>query len=211
MCCTIDDVEQKTLSQLIESEFGELVGTVSIRIKPSGRPIPNGFALSHEYAIFARVNPAKSIARLEHSEAQRNRYKENDEKGAFFWEMFRKAGSNSNRGNRPTMYFPFFLDKRNQKIRLPEMSFDEATQTYIIHECPQKNEVTVYPTKDDGSEGVWYFGYERAKMIVNELKAEMQGDNQYHLYYRRRPNEGAQPTTICQSQSTQRLNMGLLY
>lgn len=50
-CTTIDDVEQNVLSLLLTNIFGETPGTVTIRIKPSGRPIPNGFAISHEYAL----------------------------------------------------------------------------------------------------------------------------------------------------------------
>lgn len=195
LCCTIDDVEQSTLNQLIDTVFGDVVGTVGIRIKPSGRPIPNGFAISHEYAIFARVNPSYPVARLEHSKEQKDRYREKDEKGPFFWEMLRKAGSNSNRENRPTMYFPFFLNTKTGIIRLPEMEFDEGKQYYDIKEVLKANEIEVYPTKDDGSEGVWYFGYEKAEAIASELKAEPQ-DNQYRIYYRRRPNEGVQPTTL---------------
>lgn len=83
-CTTIDDVEQNVLSLLIEEIYGEIAGTVSIRIKPSGRPIPNGFALSHEYAIFTRASSNISIKRLQHSEEQAARYKEKDSKGRFF-------------------------------------------------------------------------------------------------------------------------------
>lgn len=196
ICCAIDDVEQKSLSYILENHFGELAGTVSIRTKPSGKPIPNGFALSHEYALFARINSDYPVARIQHTEEQKNRYRETDHKGRFFWEMLRKAGSGSNREDRPTMYFPFYLNKNNGKIRLPEMIFDEITQSYITEDKTKRNEIEIFPVKDDGSEGRWYFGYETAKTVVDEIKAELQSNNQYFLYYRRRPNEGLQPTTL---------------
>lgn len=196
ICCAIDDVEQKSLSYILENNFGELAGAVSIRTKPSGKPIPNGFALSHEYALFARMNPNYPVARIEHSAEQRSRYREIDDKGNFFWEMLRKAGSGSNREDRPTMYFPFFLNKSNGKLRLPEMVFDGSKQSYLTEDKVKKNEIEIYPVKDDGSDGRWYFGYETAKTVVNEVKAELQNNNQYFLYYRRRPNEGLQPTTL---------------
>lgn len=196
ICCTIDDFEQKLLSQVVESYFGEIAGTVAIRIKPSGRPIPNGFAISHEYAVFARTNQSFPIARLEHSEEQIDRYRENDSKGKYFWEMFRKAGSNSNRENRPTMFYPFYLTVQNGVLRLPKMEFDIASQGYVIHEVQKKGEVIIYPKKDDGTEGNWYFGLERALTIVDEFKAVLQENGDYWIYYRRRPNEGIQPTTL---------------
>ena len=132
ICCTIDDFEQKYFSQIIESNFGGLAGTVAIRIKPSGRPIPNGFAISHEYAIFAKINQSYAISRLNHNDEQIARYREADENGKYFWEMFRKAGSNSNRENRPTMYYPFYLNLANNKLRLPSMTFDAALQKYVV-------------------------------------------------------------------------------
>jgi adenine-specific DNA-methyltransferase len=92
LCCTIDDFEHKYVGILIESYFESLAGTVSIRIKPSGRPIPNNFAISHEYALFAKKNPDHQIARLVRSDEQLARYREHDSKGRFEWEMLRKAG-----------------------------------------------------------------------------------------------------------------------
>lgn len=196
LCGTIDDVEQKIFSQIIENNFGELAGTVAIRIKPSGRPIPNGFALSHEYAIFARRNPNFPIARLSHNEEQKARYREKDKKGLFFWELFRKAGSNSNRENRPTMFYPFYLNSETMCLRLPEMTYSDKYQKYDIQENPKNNEVVVYPIKDDGSDGCWYFGLERALTIKDEFKAVLQNDGTYRIYYRRRPNDGIQPTSL---------------
>ena len=195
-CGTIDDVEYKEFGILIGKHYGSTAGSVSIRIKPSGRPIPNGFAISHEYAIFAKPNPDYPIARLGHSEDQKSRYKEADENGPFFWEMFRKAGSNSNRFNRPTMYYPFYLSTNLNTLRFPDMKYDEKEQTFTILETEKGDEIVIYPTKDDGSEGCWYFGLERAKKIISEFKAKPQDGGLYRIYYRRRPNTGVQPTTL---------------
>jgi len=196
LCGTIDDVEHKVFGLLIENYYGNLAGSVSIRIKPSGRPIPNGFALSHEYAVFAKTNADYPIARLGHTDTQKSRYRETDEKGAFFWEMFRKAGSNSNRYNRPTMYYPFYREEKTGKLRLPKMEYDDKKQEYVILDAPKSNEIAIYPVKDDGSDGCWYFGVERAKTIESEFKAQPQDDGNYRIYYRRRPNIGVQPTTL---------------
>lgn len=195
LCGTIDDLEQKVFCQLLEQNFPYLAGVVAIRIKPSGRPIPNGFALSHEYAVFVKKMEATSISRLSHSEEQKARYRENDEKGAFFWEMFRKAGSNSSRENRPTMFYPFFLNEKTGVLRLPEMEFDAEKNEYLIYDKEGDEEISIYPIKDDGKEGCWYFGLDRALEIVDEFRATKKDDGKYYIYYRRRPNEGVQPTT----------------
>lgn len=170
-CTTIDDVEQSRLSLLLQDTFAELPETVTIRIKPSGRPIPNGFAISHEYALFSKKNLGTSIARLTHSEEQAARYREKDDKGRFLWELLRKAGSNSFRENRPTMYYPLFVNTNSLIVRLPKMRYEERTSEFVLEEQPLADEQIVFPIKDDGKEGRWYYGVERAVNEQHELKA----------------------------------------
>ena len=198
-CTTIDDVEGSRLRILLESIFNESPMVVGIRIKPSGRPIPNGFAISHEYAYFSRKEVSTAINRLQHSDDQNNRYRESDEKGVFFWELLRKAGSNSFRQNRPTMYYPIWLNTDSGKMRIPAMEYDEVSQEYITKDVLLENEIEIYPIKDDESQGCWYFGAERAVNEVDEFKAEKQKDGRYFIYRRRRKNEGVQPTTFWDS------------
>jgi adenine-specific DNA-methyltransferase len=195
LCCTIDDYEHKNLGQLIEQIFDATVGTVAVRIKPSGRPIPNGFAVSHEYALFARRNSSTSISRLKRDDEQLARYREADDKGQFFWEMLRKAGSNSTNLDRPTMYFPLYIDSQNN-IHLPDMIYNSTKQVYENIEPLKSGEFAVWPTKDNGKPGCWYFGYDQMSTIAKELTATKQSNGVYYLYYRRRPNEGVQPTTF---------------
>jgi hypothetical protein len=63
-----------------------------------------------------------------------------------------------------------------------------ASDTFLEEALP--NEVVVLPVKDDGTEGSWYLGYERMIDIVDELKAEKNSEKLYHVYYKRRPNDG---------------------
>lgn len=198
-CTTIDDVEGSRLRILLEDIYEENPMVVGIRVKPSGRPIPNGFAISHEYAFFSRKSDTTSIRRLQHSDNQNSRYRESDNKGAFFWELLRKAGSNSFRHNRPTMYFPIYLDVQTGKMRIPEMEYDSVKEEYLVKELTNSYEVAIYPIKDDGSQGCWYFGLERAIVEVPEFKAEKQSDGTYFVYRRRRKNDGVQPTTFWDS------------
>lgn len=194
-CTTIDDVEQSKLNLLLSDVFEEDPEVVAIRIKPSGRPIPNGFAISHEYGLFSKKNESTAIARLSRSDEQLARYRENDEKGPFFWEMLRKAGSNSHRENRPTMYYPFYWNKEMGTFRVPDMDYSDEQKSYIIKEEPLSTESVIYPIKDDGSEGCWYFGIDNIKDHIGSLKAEIQPSGITYVYYRRRPNEGVQPLT----------------
>lgn len=93
------------------------------------------------------------------------------------------------------MFYPFYYNEREDKVRIPKMEFDEITQQYNIFEEPSSDETIIYPIKDDFSEGCWYFGLERALTVANEFKVKKE-NNFYKLYYRRRPNEGVQPTSL---------------
>ena len=195
-CTTIDDVEESKLSLLLEDVFGRQPECVTIRVKPSGRPIPNGFAISHEYGLFSKKSGDTAIKRLPHSDEQNARYDEEDEKGVFMWELLRKAGSNSFRTDRPTMYYPFYYNEEEKTLRLPEMEYDEGEEEYIVNEKPTAKEIVIWPTKDDGTEGRWYFGLKSSTEQVKEFKVEKQRNGLYFVYRRRRPNEGVQPTTF---------------
>lgn len=195
-CTTIDDVEESKLSLLLEDVFGRQPECVTIRVKPSGRPIPNGFAISHEYGLFSKKSEDTAIKRLPHSDEQNARYDEEDEKGLYMWELLRKAGSNSFRTDRPTMYYPFYYNEEKKTLRIPEMEYDEVEEEYIINENPTAKEIIIWPTKDDGTEGRWYFGLKSSAEQVKEFKVEKQKNGLYFVYRRRRPNEGVQPTTF---------------
>lgn len=195
LCATIDDYEHKHLGLIIESIFGDLCGTISIRVKPSGRPIPNGFAVSHEYALFARKIPETSIRRLPRDDEQMSRYRERDSVGRYFWEMLRKAGSGSLQEDRPTMCFPIYLNN-DGTLRVPNMKFNKETDEYEILEPCKEGEEEVWPIRDDGSMGRWYKGLDTITNMQKELKAEKQDSGLWYVYYRRRPNEGVQPTTF---------------
>lgn len=93
------------------------------------------------------------------------------------------------------MYYPFFVDG-DLSVRLPSVKYDELRQEYNILDAKSPEEKIVYPIKDDGSEGCWYFGYDRAKLVKDEFKAELTDKGDVRVYYRRRPNNGVQPTSL---------------
>ena len=194
-CTAIDDFENPNLNLLLKQVFGTAPYTVVTKAKPSGRPIPNGFAISHDYGLFNKAAHNTAIARLSHSDAQIGRYKLIDEKGRYFWELLRKAGSGSAKEDRPTMCFPLYYNHEDDSLRIPTLVYDKINEEYIINDSPQQDEVTIWPIRDDGTMGRWYKGLDSVKAMRRELKVELQNDGQYFIYYRRRPNEGVQPLT----------------
>ncbi|AHJ95531.1 site-specific DNA-methyltransferase [Hymenobacter swuensis] len=189
LCATIDDYQQKELHYLLEEHFGKnrIAGTVAIRINPSGRPIPSGFGQAHEYAIFARAGNEAVISKLPRTDAQLQRYREADEQGAYMWELFRKRGSESERVDRPTMYYPLFYN--GNSLRVPEMSYDDTRKSWVIEEVANSDETVLYPIDENGVERRWRMKYNQVKDEPSRFKV---GGTKQHpiVYYKYRPSEG---------------------
>ena len=195
-CTAIDDVEGSRLRLLLDELFGSETGVVGIRTNPHGRLGTNGLSLTHEYAFFSRIDDKTPLGLLPRSDKQNDRYKEKDEKGSFLWFPLLKTGSNSFRRNRPTMFYPVYLNEITGEMRIPEMEYDELRQEYVILDSLAEGEIEIYPIKDDGNEGRWYFGAERAKIEVKEFKAEKQRNGKYVVYVKYRSTEGLSPFTF---------------
>jgi len=197
LCCTIDDYEQKPLGMLLERIFGEksIAGVVSIRINPSGRPKPSGFAVSHEYGFFVQNSPDSDLEKLDRTAAQKKRYKETDEDGSFMWELFRKRGSGSEKKDRPTMYYPLYVTESS--IRVPKMEWVEESKEWTILEEPKSSETAVYPIDEDGKHRRWRWKYTEVSKKPSVFKASKNEDGSWTIYYKYRPaNAGVLPTTM---------------
>lgn len=123
MCITIDDNEAHHLRCLCETALSgeDLLGIVAIKNNPAGRTGTVGFSICHEYAYFYGRRGVARVNRLEHSEAQKARYKEKDEIGFFEWTNFRKHGGlNTYRAARPRQFYPIYV--HGAHIRIPKMT-----------------------------------------------------------------------------------------
>lgn len=195
-CTAIDDVEEGRLKLLLDNVYEGETAVVALRVNPHGRLGTNGFSITHDYALFSRKNEDIPFGFLPRDERQNARYKERDDKGAFLWFPLLKTGSNTFRKDRPTMFYPIYLNETSGLMRIPDMYYDESRQEYVTKEETANGEIVVYPIKDDGQEGNWYFGIERARKEVGEFKSVKQKDRSYTIYVKYRATEGLSPFTI---------------
>lgn len=197
LCTTIDDYEQKALGLMLERTFGSesIAGVVSIRINPSGRPKPSGFAVSHEYAYFVRNSSSSTLEKLERTPDQMKRYKEIDADGAYMWELFRKRGSNSERRNRRTLFYPLYVSENG--IRVPKMKWDECEKYWQPLAFPSDDESTVYPIDDNGVERTWRWKHDEVTKNPAAFRAARDNSGNWIIYYKYRPSSiGVLPTTV---------------
>ena len=195
LCATIDDFQQKELSFILSEKFpGGLAGTVPIRINPSGRPTQTGFALAHEYAIFARKSDAGIIRRMARSQEQLERFDNTDDDGVWEQRNFRRDGSNSERTKRRKLYYPIFV--KGETLRVPELNWNEDAGSWDVTESAAEDEVIVWPVDDRQIERTWRWKNDRVRsdlshFLVKTVRGKLQ------IYYKYRPNmEGAVAPTI---------------
>ncbi len=195
LCATIDDFQKRELYSILIENFSKegFLGTVVVRNNPSGRPVPTGFGVSHEYGLFFSNSKNAMVGRFERTEKQNRRYNLKDKKGSFMWELLRKRGSDSERDDSPKAFFPIYF--RKNKIRVPEMEWDETSRNWINIGPPEKDEIALWPVDENGVERRWRWGLTRVKNDINELKVEFNGSTNGTVYYKYRPPQGSIPPT----------------
>ena len=196
LCVTIDDYQQKELHYLLEREFGKalVAATVTIRNNPSGRPVPSGFAQAHEYAIFALASSQAVMSKLPRTAEQAARYRHRDQDGQYMWELFRKRGSGSQRRDRPSLFYPVYVNAG--AVRVPEMRRLEETKEWEIIEEPRPGELVAYPIDESGVERRWRGSPDDIRADPSRYKAVQKGDA-ITVYYKFRPaSDGVLPLTV---------------
>lgn len=198
MCVTIDDVEVHNLRMLLERMLPEheLLGAVAIKNNPAGRTGTVGFSACHEYALFYGRPGTARVGRLEHSEAQKARYKERDDIGAFEWTNFRKHGGlNTYRTARPRQFYPIYV--RGERIRIPKMEWDSASRAWKILEDARSDEEVLLPIDEAGRERIWDFVVDTAREQLPHLMVRKDSRGATAVYRKwRLHSQGLLPQTI---------------
>jgi len=189
----IDDFEEKYAHCVLDEVFpnGEL-GTVVIRNNPSGRPVPTGFAISHEYTLFYSNTEKTVVEKMPRSAELNKRYKEKDDQGIFMWELLRKRGSDSERQDSPKAYYPIYF--MGQVARIPDMEWNETTKSWENIAPPVDGEVVCWPIDENGTERRWRWGVETARISCHELMYKIDAGVKI-VYYKYRPPVGVTATT----------------
>lgn len=197
LCITIDDIEVHWLACAINSRYPNLqwLGTAPIKNNPAGRTGTVGFSTCHEYAIFYGATEASQIGRLEHSAAQKARYKEKDSIGYFEWTNFRKhGGQNTYRKERPKQFYPIYVDKNT--IIIPRMIWDNTIRNWIVIDPPPEGAETLLPIDESGRERIWDFGADTATDNLDHFMIKKDSLGKTAIYRKWRLNDqGLLPQT----------------
>ena len=189
LVAAIDDVQQREFSVLIENNIsGGVLGTICVRSNPSGRPTKTGYAVSHEYLIFAAAGEDSAIGRLPLTDDQLARFNQKDATGFFEWRNLRREGSNSDRTARRALFYPIYIG--DQSIRVPKMEWNDINESWVVLEEPSEAEKVVLPINDDGLEKTWRWEGSTVMTSLSRLAVRKDRSGNDYVYYKRRPNEG---------------------
>jgi adenine-specific DNA-methyltransferase len=188
LVAAIDDEQQRELSFILSDVFdGQILGTIVVRSNPSGRPTQTGYAVSHEYLLFAGIDGGSSIRRLPPTDEQAARFSERDKAGPFEWRNLRREGANSDRAARPALFFPIYI--YGTSIRIPKMSWNDDAEEWVIEEAPQPDEEVVWPTNETGQEKTWRWEWKTIMSSLDQLSVRKDRSGRNYVYYKRRPHE----------------------
>ena len=186
ICVAIDDYELFTLGLLMDDSafFGEKnrIGVICVEHNPQGRSFSRFFSTTHEYYLFYAkdINKIK-IENLPIFDELDGDYSHEDSVSRYKLIPLRKSGFASRRTDRPTQYYPIYLNEKTLKLSMEKQTGWKA----------------IYPINTSGEECVWRISLANCKKFVAQGDIEVKKTNgNYVLYKKHRIEQGKKATTM---------------
>ena len=134
------------------------------------------------------------------TEKQKQRYPLSDERGRYAWRNLLRTGTNDKRADRPKLYYPIYVSGADT-LRVPKMDWSEQDSEYRILEKPRRDEVVVWPVKEqDGVriEKNWERGCDRVHREAREYRVQRgqdEGAQGISIHFVQRMDESSAPKT----------------
>lgn len=154
---SIDDNEMENLRKICDEIFGEdnFIGLITVLNNPKGRSQDKYIATCHEYLIiYSKTLLIKGAVSIPKSKEDIEKdYPLVDEKGNIYRELeLRNTHREFGKFNRPNLYYPLYVYKDGRV----STEYNERTSE-------------VYPIWEDGFEGCWTWGKEKAEAEIRLL------------------------------------------
>jgi adenine-specific DNA-methyltransferase len=183
--CAIDDYEMAGLKLVMDSVFGEFnrLSTCVVVHNPRGRNDDKFFATQHEYMlIYAKNRDYANINEFELTAEDKKQYGKEDDISPYAETSFIRTGNNSNRFERPNLYYSIYFNEKENSLSLNKT----------------KEAIELLPLNKSLEEKTWRWGKETfnklkdTELFVKEVKGE------YRVYKKRRlkTNTGKRPKTV---------------
>ncbi|KXK42828.1 MAG: DNA methylase N-4/N-6 domain-containing protein [Bacteroidetes bacterium OLB11] len=185
LIAAIDDYEMHTLRFLLDEILGSenRLGTVVVVHNPRGRNDDKYFATMHEYLlVYAKNKELVELKNFEFTAEDLKQFNKEDEISTYSETPFTRTGNNSNKHERPNLFYSIFYDLKTDSLSLNSSA----------------NSVEILPINAEGEEKTWRWGkdtFEQKKdteLLVKKVKGE------FKVFKKRRPTdiEGRKPRTV---------------
>jgi len=155
---SIDENEISNLRKIFDEVFGEdnLLFQVTLLCNPKGRSQDKYVANCHEYLVgYSKQQLAKGAVNVPKSDEEISaNYKLKDRRGRYRELELRNTHREFGKHNRQNLYYPFYVSDSG------EVSLE-----------PGQGRKPVYPDWDDGFEGCWTWGVDKARAQLDEVVA----------------------------------------
>lgn len=157
ICMSIDENEIINLRKISDEVFGQsqFVAQITLLCNPKGRSQDKYVANCHEYVLIysKKTLPSGSVSIPKTSEEIEKDYSLIDEYGQPYRELeLRNTHRDFGKFNRPKLYYPIYVKDSGS------VSLD-----------PTSDSVAVFPDWDDGFEGCWTWGLDKARQETDLL------------------------------------------
>lgn len=197
ICVAIDDEEVAGLRFILSRLFDKQIGIVPVRSNPAGRKTKGRLAPAHEYALFFGKSEDSIPGSLPRTDKSLSRFPKEDEKGRFAWANFIRSGTGDKREDRPTLFYPIFVNS-DDTIRIPKTKWDATANEYILLEKPKESETVIYPrVKMNGKtvEKRWQRSHQRVATELDEYRVRRNTDGNISIDFITRMDEESLPIT----------------
>lgn len=181
----IDDYESHTLRLLLDEVMGEdnRLGTVAVVHNPRGRNDDRFFATQHEYMlVYAKDRDKAELGDFKLTEQDKDQYKKHDDISPYAETSFMRTGNNSNRHERPKLFYSIFYNPKTQKLSLTK----------------SKDAVELVPINEAGEEKTWRWGQQTFERLCDTDLFVKTVKGKYRVYKKRRltAEAGKKPKTV---------------
>jgi Adenine specific DNA methylase Mod len=184
---SIDDTEQAYLKVICDEIFGRnnFVQTISNQSTPNGRDY-GSFAQTHDFIhIYSKNIRQLKMNKMANDDV--NKYNKEDEEGAYYLHPLFNSNSNFHKGNRPNLYYPFYVSTKQNNEGYYDLSL-----------MPTEDCIELYPplSQTDGTQFVWRWGKEKATQYLNkEIVGQLMRNGEFRIAQKMRVKDKI-PRTI---------------
>ena len=181
----IDDYEMSNVKKALDDIFGQenFIANITVVHNPRGRNDDKFYGTAHEYMlVYSTDKESAQINNFIATEEDILQYNKTDEISKYALTGYMRTGNNSNRFERPNLFYPIYINPNNLKLSL------KKDGDYIVE---------VLPINSEGEEKTWRWGTDTflerkdTEILVSESNGE------FRLQKKRRfEGIGKKPKTI---------------